>query len=109
MHFVSEARVGMGVGAAKHLCLLALAAGGSSPELPLQVDVVVPEAARFAALKSATLSQQMRSPVVLGLAAYFTASVFVLQLYLGAHHCPPPLSSTHVRMPAHSWAYSAVL
>ncbi len=68
----------------------ARAAGGSAGgggEPGLREDVVVPEAARFAALKSATLPQQLRNPVVLGLAAYFTVSVFVLQLYLGA--APP--------------------
>eukprot|EP00208_Stichococcus_sp_RCC1054_P008273 CAMPEP_0206150424 /NCGR_PEP_ID=MMETSP1473-20131121/38293_1 /ASSEMBLY_ACC=CAM_ASM_001109 /TAXON_ID=1461547 /ORGANISM="Stichococcus sp, Strain RCC1054" /LENGTH=640 /DNA_ID=CAMNT_0053547925 /DNA_START=77 /DNA_END=1999 /DNA_ORIENTATION=+ len=66
-----------------HHSMRSIATGGSGSDPPLKVDVVVPEAARFAALKSATLTQQMRSPVVLGLAAYFTASVFVLQLYLG--------------------------
>lgn len=46
--------------------------------------VVIPEAARFAALKSASLKRQLVSPEVLGMAAFFTVSVVVLQLYLGA-------------------------
>ena len=74
------------------------AGGSAAVEAGLREEVVVPEAARFAALKSATLPQQLRNPVVLGLAAYFTVSVFVLQLYLGAAppaRQNPPSSSLH--------------
>lgn len=45
--------------------------------------VVVPEAAKFAALKTVSMWRQLRSPVVLGLGIYFLVSVVVLQLYLG--------------------------
>lgn len=49
-----------------------------------QVNVIVPEAARFAALKTYTVWQQLRSTVVLGLGLWFLVTVFALHLYLGA-------------------------